>query len=164
MLPEGGEEEEAAEKNELPKPEGFFAFLNTQAWTWSYVTSHGVEYTDVFESIKVNGEHSKGTTEPFSLAGKTYDLKNMTVSFNNNTYKLEKTKRNIRKRPDGTSKGGKAGLVGSDSANYEQLFLKFLEKRGSTSISEIMWGLMDHYLQYMLPNTLKTINEEAAQE
>ena len=25
-----------------------------------------------------------------------------------------------------------------------------------TSISEIVWGIMDHYLQYMLPKQLKT--------
>ena len=125
MQAEGGQIEEATEPNELPKLEGFFKFLNTQAWTWYYITDRGKQYTDVFESIKINGEHGKGTKEPFSLAGKTYNLKDMTVTFNEHTYKLKKTKRNVRKRPDDTTKGGKAGIVGTDNPNYELLGRKF---------------------------------------
>ena len=156
MHAEGGDKEQPSNQDEMPEPKGNLKFLNLQAWSFYYSTYSGKQSTDVFESIKLNTQLAKGDKQPFDMGGKTFNLQDMTVTIQGETFLLKKSKRNVRKRPDGHSKGGTAGLLGSNSKDYKELGIKFAEQRAAatgkewyettTSISEILWGLMDHYL------------------
>ena len=85
------------------------------------------------------------------MRGSTYDLKNMTVFSQGKTFQLKKSKNNARNRPDNNSKGGTAGLLGSDSQDYKRMGKAFEDTRGgpyncTVSVSDMMEGLMDHYI------------------
>ena len=83
----------------------------------------------MFESIKLNRQLDKGDKQPFDMGGKTFNLQDMTVTIQGQTFQLKRSKRNVRMRPDGNSKGGTAGLLGSDSKDYQTLAKKFGEQR-----------------------------------
>ena len=99
-------------------PKGSLKFLNKQAWSWYFLDGLKKKFTDVFEAIRLNMEDTEANKEPFTMGGKIFDLGNMKVSLDGKSYQLEKSARNIRKRPDTNAKGGSDGLVGSDSQDY----------------------------------------------
>ena len=122
---EGGQEEDTIDHKALPEPQGNLKYLNVQAWSWYFLDDLKKNYTDVFESVRLNMEDSEGNKEPFTMGARTFDLGNMKVTFDGKSFQLKKSARNIRKRPDENSKGGSDGLVGSDSQDYLRLGVKF---------------------------------------
>ena len=91
-------------------PKGSLKFLNKQAWSWYFLDGLKKKFTDVFEAMRLNMEDTEANKKPFNMGGKTFDLGSMKVSFDGKSDQLEKSARNIRKRPDANAKKDTSSL------------------------------------------------------